>query len=495
MIMNETQIGEPPSSPRRVQRQRLLQALNAATLYDTAAGRDTLLIDLWDTVAPTVARAAGKWADLAAIVEATERWGHLPDGTPALQVLIDNAINALAGSDSARALAALRSNVTAPEAPTWVPVLPWVEATSRRPLLWKVGASLLALVTLGGLLLLALNPGPAAQATPAPSPIRSTPLTQPSAEANGGGQPAPSAQPARAIAVFTSVKTLPVQSGTVYGLAFSPDGRRLATAGTGGMIGLWDVESGQAIFTQLGHSGDANSVAFHPKGNLLATGGDDGIVHVWDVTNATSVFTLTIGPVLITYVAFSPTEDDQLITAAGDGKARLWDIVTSGLVLPLNGDTQGLYSADFSPDGHQVVTAGQDGKAQIWDARTGVNLWTATSTGGGIKRALFSPDSRWLVTAGDDMRGQLWNTATRTRGPTLVGHSNGITSAAFSRDSRLVVTGSKDGTVRVWEVVSGTLLQTLSAQNSEVWSTAFSPDRHTLAVGSADGLVRFWTMR
>ena len=98
----------------RVQRQRLLQALNTPTLYDTATGRDTLLIDLHDTVAPTVARAGGKWADLAAIVEAAERWGHLPDGTPALWVLIDAATTALAGSDSARTLTALRTELTAP---------------------------------------------------------------------------------------------------------------------------------------------------------------------------------------------------------------------------------------------------------------------------------------------------------------------------------------------------------------------------------------------
>jgi Tol biopolymer transport system component len=490
MIMDKLHIVTPSSRASRVQ--RLLQVLNTAVLYDTASGRDTLLIDLWDTVAPTVARSASKWADLAAIVEAPERWGRLPDGTPAVQVLIDNASNALAGSDSARALAALRTEVAAAPPPASAPIRPLIEAARQRPMFWKVGAALLGVLMLGGGLVALLNSGGQAPTTPSPTPTLSATLTQPPTAPMGGGQPGAGKPPPRAAPVFTASKTLSVQNGIVYGLAFSPDGQTLATAGAGGMIGLWNVSTGQPINTQLGHSGDANSVAFSPKGDVIATGGDDGIVHVWTVTNTTSVRTLTVGPRIITYVAFSP-DGQKLVAAAGGGQARLWDVEHDMPLLTLNGDTQTLYSADFSPNGHQVVTAGQDGKVQIWDAGTGVPGWTTPSPGGAIKRAVFSPDGLWVVAGGDDTHGQLWNAATGTAGAKLVGHSDGITSAAFSPDSRLVLTTSKDGTARLWEVGTGTLLQTLSAQNSPVWSGAFSPDKHTLALGSADGLVRLWT--
>src|SRR5689334_5484682 len=194
---------EAPIQLNRGQRQRLLQALSAPMLYDTAAGRDTLLIDLHDSVAPTVARATGKWADLAAIVEAAERWGQLPDGTPALQVLIDDAISALAGSDSARTLATLRDELTAPPPfalpapPAPVPARQTGPATRQaapatRQGLFLGGVALLLGTVLAGLLVVWQGSGQQGQAPPFAVPTVAGTAFAPATAASGKG-PTPSA--------------------------------------------------------------------------------------------------------------------------------------------------------------------------------------------------------------------------------------------------------------------------------------------------------------
>jgi WD40 repeat protein/serine/threonine protein kinase len=164
--------------------------------------------------------------------------------------------------------------------------------------------------------------------------------------------------------IRTLGKRAPAGDNGIVDLAFSRDGKLLASAGFDGNARVWEVASDDEILT-LPAQAFVLSVAFSPDGNLLASSGSDGMVKVWDVSSGAEVQSLAghLGAVLS--VAFSP--DGRLLATAGfDNTARLWDVSTGREVLELTGHTLGLTDAAFSPDGTQLATSSNDGTVRVY---------------------------------------------------------------------------------------------------------------------------------
>jgi WD40 repeat protein len=164
--------------------------------------------------------------------------------------------------------------------------------------------------------------------------------------------------------IRTLGKRAPAGDNGIVDLAFSRDGKLLASAGFDGNARVWEVASDDEILT-LPAQAFVLSVAFSPDGNLLASSGSDGTVKVWDVSSGAEVQSLAghLGAVLS--VAFSP--DGRLLATAGfDNTARLWDVSTGREVLELTGHTLGLTDAAFSPDGTQLATSSNDGTVRVY---------------------------------------------------------------------------------------------------------------------------------
>ena len=162
----------------------------------------------------------------------------------------------------------------------------------------------------------------------------------------------------------------------------------------------------------------------------------------------------------------------------------------------LEGHTNDVNSASFSPDGSKIVTASGDGTAKIWNVQTGVCEHTYEHMRGGHRRwidsALFSPDGRKIVTAGDDIAAKIWNADTGRLEHTLSGHHDTVFSASFSPDSSKVVTISGDGTAKIWNAATGELERTLRGHGGIVLlSASFSPDGSKI-VTTAGGKARIW---
>ncbi len=251
-------------------------------------------------------------------------------------------------------------------------------------------------------------------------------------------------------------------------VAFSPDGAHLVTGSADGTATVWDSDSGQVLLTLRGHAlgpgGEGfitgiTGVAYSPDGRRIATAGDDGTAKVWDATNGEELFTLRghrpSGIGLPPYegvvrVVFSP-DGTRLATAGADGTARLWDAESGEELLVLeSGSGSVVVDVAFSPDGTRLATGEFDGTARVWDLIGGRNVLTLTGHTGSVSGITFDAGGTRLATASRDGTARLWDAASGEELLTLYGHTLGLLDLAFSPDDRLLATASEDRTVRLY---------------------------------------------
>lgn len=239
------------------------------------------------------------------------------------------------------------------------------------------------------------------------------------------------------------------------GLAFSPDGKFLASAGRDGRLQIWESSTGQQLSSIQAHKKGVNCVAFSPDGRLLASGGNDGMVRLWDPITGESVGQIIGGTFSIPSLAFSL--DGARVGIANGDIIRFRDTTTLRFTQTLNGDHH-FFSLDISPNGAELAAGDSAGKVQIWDLSNGEKLGTfetefkeSRRSGGLIWQVAYSPDGLTLAAAAGDGSVWLWDTPSRKLLVRLEAHSLATTSVAFSPDGRWLATGGLDGALRLWQ--------------------------------------------
>jgi WD40 repeat protein/outer membrane protein assembly factor BamB len=287
-------------------------------------------------------------------------------------------------------------------------------------------------------------------------------------------------------------------------LAYSPDGQSLALATWSGNIKLIEPSSGKELATPTKHSDWACSVAFSPDGKLLASAGGNEFmataknyqraaeVRVWDVAGGAERGRLVGHTSRVFAAAFSP-DGATLATASADRTVRLWDVATMKERALLEGHGDAVSSVAYSSDGATLASASWDRTVKLWDAATLKERATLKGHDEEILALAISPDGRTMATAGADWTVRLWDLAAQEQRYVLNGHKGTVYAAVFSSDGRTLATGSGDETVRLWDVSTGTERQILRGHRSGVVAVSFSRDdtghRRNERRGSALGHV------
>jgi len=292
------------------------------------------------------------------------------------------------------------------------------------------------------------------------------------------------------VATGRELRSLNGHSQTVSSVAFSVDGKTLASGCGDSTIKLWDLITGQELHTLTGHSGVVDEVAFSADGKVLASGSWDQTIKFWNVATGREIRTLTGHTGKIRCIAF--IAGNALASGSEDATVKVWDAATGQELRTFKGHSNWIYSVALSADGRLLASGGADTTIKIWEVATGRELRTLKGHSAAVTSVVFSSDGQTLASGGEDSSIKLWEVRTGQQLRTLQGHSYGVNSVAFSPDGRTLASGSTDHTVKLWDVAAGRELHSLIGHSEAINSVAFSADGKTIACSSGQHTIKLW---
>jgi WD40 repeat protein len=309
-----------------------------------------------------------------------------------------------------------------------------------------------------------------------------------------------------------------IPGGNVFDLAFSKDGHLLAVGCDDGGVRLYDARTGALRHTLTGHRAIVYGVAFSPDGKKLVTcsgaynrdGQPPGEIILWDLATARAEATLPGPPGGFAWITFSP-EGKHLYSVGSDGMIRLWDLSAHKEIKAVSGgNNRPVRRSFFTPDGKLLGTAGMGSAVRFWTPGdlTLTRQVQAHPTGAGT--LAFSPDGKYLLTASragaPPTPGEIrvWDLASLTEKRAITGHKGKVLALAVSPDSTLLAVGGgisqEYGEVKLFDLATGAERASFDGHDEWVECVTFSPDGQWLASGSGfsrgrPGQVRIWDVK
>jgi WD40 repeat protein/mono/diheme cytochrome c family protein len=285
--------------------------------------------------------------------------------------------------------------------------------------------------------------------------------------------------------------TVPVKAA-ISSLAISPNGALLAL-GSYQAIELLTAE-GKAVSKLTGSTNQVRALAFSPDGKLLASAGGSpaqfGEVKIYNVADGKEVAAIRGHRDNIFSVAFSP-DGKLLATCSYDKMVKLWDVASGKELKNLKDHTDAVFAVAFCPDGKRLASAAADRTVKIWDVATGERLYTLSDALDTVNTIAFHPSGKYLAGAGADRIIHIWELGDKDgkRVRSLISHEDAINAIAYSPDGTMIVSTGADKAVKLWEAATLNEIKVLEAQPDWVLALVFHPDWKRLVVGRYDGSV------
>ena len=273
--------------------------------------------------------------------------------------------------------------------------------------------------------------------------------------------------------------------GWVGAVAFSPNGKFLATGSSDNLARLWDVATGKELVSFRGHRDYVAAVAFSPDSKTLATGSYDHTARLWDLSSGKTRAELRGHRGGVMAVAFSP-EGQMLATGSIDGDVKLWDAASGKLIKTLSGHKSWVNSLAFQPAGKLLASGSSDGTIGLWpltDAEPKPSFLRATKAE--VRCVAFSQGGKHLAAGLRYGKIKIWDAESRKELREIAGHEDDVWSMAFLPDDKGLVAGDggwgRSGQVKLWQVATGRCTATFQ-HSGEVLSLAVSPNGQWLAL-------------
>jgi uncharacterized protein with WD repeat len=207
--------------------------------------------------------------------------------------------------------------------------------------------------------------------------------------------------------------------------------------------------------TLNGHTDFVHSVAFSPDGKTLASGSMDNTIKLWDVATGRNIATLDEHTHLVYSVAF--TSDGKILASGTRDGIKLWDVATAKNTTTFGGRTDTVHSVAFSPDGTTLASGHFGSNIKLWNVASGKGTATFTGHAGPVFAVTFSPDGKTLASGSDDRTVKLWDVASGKNVTTFIGHADIVWSVAFSPDGKTLASASMDEMITLWAPIFAVL--------------------------------------
>jgi WD40 repeat protein len=281
---------------------------------------------------------------------------------------------------------------------------------------------------------------------------------------------------------------------TVRDIAWSPDGRLLATASRDGTARVYDARSGRPVLVLPSDGAMVESVAWSPDSAQVATAGRDHVVRIWDAVSGEPVRLLAGAGDIGRQVAWSP-DGSHIAATFKDRVVRVWEARTGRLVHELRGHGDDVWGVAWAPDNSRLASASHDQTVIVWDRATGTATVTLTGHTDFVEGIAWSPDGCRIATGSGDHTARIWDAETGGLRLLLRGHTDYVWNLAWSPDGRMLASASSDRTVRIVDAEDAKVLAVLRGHTDTVWGVTWSPDGTQLATGSTDGTGIVWDLR